>query len=207
MSIRAEAVRGLLISAAALAVATPAWAQTEPQPAEPAADQAEERVIVVTGTRRTDRSVTDSASPIDVISSADLQQQPTPNMLDAVKNLVPSFFVPQNTISDASTFVRAPSLRGLPADNILVMINGKRYNRSPLVQVYTGGDTALSFGSQGADISPIPSIAISNLQILRDGATAQYGSDAIGGVLNYGLRRDKGFEALVLHGRHYDDGG
>ena len=86
MSIRAEAVRGLLISAAALAVATPAWAQTEPQPAEPAADQAEERVIVVTGTRRTDRSVTDSASPIDVISSADLQQQPTPNMLDAVKN-------------------------------------------------------------------------------------------------------------------------
>ena len=207
MSIRAEAVRGLLISAAALAVATPAWAQTEPQPAEPAADQAEERVIVVTGTRRTDRSVTDSASPIDVISSAELQQQPTPNMLDAVKNLVPSFFVPQNTISDASTFVRAPSLRGLPADNILVMINGKRYNRSPLVQVYTGGDTALSFGSQGADISPIPSIAISNLQILRDGATAQYGSDAIGGVLNYGLRRDTGFEATALYGQHYDDGG
>ncbi len=163
--------------------------------------------IIVTGTRRTDRSVTDSASPIDVISAVDLQQQPTPNMLDAVKNLVPSFFVPQNTISDASTFVRAPSLRGLPSDNILVMINGKRYNRSPLVQVYTGGDTALSFGSQGSDISPIPSIAISNLQILRDGATAQYGSDAIGGVLNYGLRRDTGFEAQALYGQHYDDGG
>ncbi|HVF37129.1 MAG TPA: TonB-dependent receptor plug domain-containing protein, partial [Sphingomicrobium sp.] len=142
-----------------------------------------------------------------MISSAELQQQPTPNMLDAVKNLVPSFFVPQNTISDASTFVRAPSLRGLPADNILVMINGKRYNRSPLVQVYTGGDTALSFGSQGADISPIPSIAISNLQILRDGATAQYGSDAIGGVLNYGLRSDKGFEIQALYGQHFDDGG
>jgi iron complex outermembrane recepter protein len=210
MSIRADAIHGLLISAASLAVAAPAWAQTtEPEPAGPTAQEEQDArdVIVVTGTRRTDRSVTDSASPIDVISSAELQQQPTPNMLDAVKNLVPSFFVPQNTISDASTFVRAPSLRGLPSDNILVMINGKRYNRTPLVQVYTGGDTALSFGSQGADISPIPSIAISNLQILRDGATAQYGSDAIGGVLNYGLRRDTGFEAQLLYGQHYDDGG
>ena len=163
--------------------------------------------IVVIGTRRTDRSSTNSASPVDVISSAELNSQPAPNMLDALKNVVPSFFVPQNTISDASTFVRAPSLRGLPADNILVMINGKRFNRSPLVQVYTGGDTALSFGSQGADISSIPSIAIGNLQILRDGATAQYGSDAIGGVLNYGLRRDEGVEVQALYGRHFDDGG
>ncbi len=163
--------------------------------------------IVVIGTRRTDRSSTNSASPVDVISSAELNSQPAPNMLDALKNVVPSFFVPQNTISDASTFVRAPSLRGLPADNILVMINGKRFNRSPLVQVYTGGDTALSFGSQGADISSIPSIAIGNLQILRDGATAQYGSDAIGGVLNYGLRRDEGIEVQALYGRHFDDGG
>lgn len=163
--------------------------------------------IVVIGTRRTDRSSTNSASPVDVISAAELNSQPAPNMLDALKNVVPSFFVPQNTISDASTFVRAPSLRGLPADNILVMINGKRFNRSPLVQVYTGGDTALSFGSQGADISSIPSIAIGNLQILRDGATAQYGSDAIGGVLNYGLRRDEGIEVQALYGRHFDDGG
>lgn len=163
--------------------------------------------IVVIGTRRTDRSSTNSASPVDVIQAAELNAQPAPNMLDAMKNIVPSFFVPQNTISDASTFVRAPSLRGLPADNILVMINGKRFNRSPLVQVYTGGDTALSFGSQGSDISSIPSIAIGNLQILRDGATAQYGSDAIGGVLNYGLRRDEGIEVQALYGRHFDNGG
>ncbi len=202
----------LLASLSTFALTSPAIAaaqQPAPAPGPAATPPSDDPgdTIIVTGTRRTDRSVTDSASPIDVISAADLQQQPTPNMLDAVKNLVPSFFVPQNTISDASTFVRAPSLRGLPSDNILVMINGKRYNRSPLVQVYTGGDTALSFGSQGADISPIPSIAISNLQILRDGATAQYGSDAIGGVLNYGLRRDTGFEAQALYGQHYDDGG
>lgn len=204
----------LLASLSPFAFAVPAAAQEQPAPPPSdatAPEEAEEddpnREIVVTGTRRTDRSATDSASPVDVISATELKQQPTPNMLDAVRNIVPSFFVPQNTISDASTFVRAPSLRGLPADNILVMINGKRFNRSPLVQVYTGGDTALSFGSQGADISSIPSIAISNLQILRDGATAQYGSDAIGGVLNYGLRRDRGYEFQVLHGRHYDDFG
>ena len=202
----------LLASLSTFALTSPAIAaaqQPAPAPGPAATPPSDDPgdTIIVTGTRRTDRSVTDSASPIDVIGATELNAQPAVNMLDIVRNIVPSFYVPQNTISDASTFVRAPSLRGLPADNILVMINGKRYNRSPLVQVYTGGDTALSFGSQGADISPIPSIAISNLQILRDGATAQYGSDAIGGVLNYGLRRDTGFEAQALYGQHYDDGG
>lgn len=187
----------------ALASGDVAFAQT----AGADADEEAPSQIVVIGTRRTDRTVTDSASPVDVIAAAELNAQPAVNMLDAVKNIVPSFFVPQNTISDASTFVRAPSLRGLPADNILVMLNGKRFNRSPLVQVYSGGDTALSFGSQGADISSIPSIAIGNLQILRDGATAQYGSDAIGGVLNYGLRRDSGYEFQATYGQHFDNGG
>ncbi len=162
--------------------------------------------IVVIGSRRTDRTVTDSASPVDVISSAELSAQPAGNMLDAVKNIIPSFFVGQNSISDASTFVRAPSLRGLPADQVLVMLNGKRYNRSALVQVYNGGDTGLSFGSQGADISAIPSIAIKNLEVLRDGATAQYGSDAIAGVLNYGLREDAGFELVARYGQYFDHG-
>jgi len=162
---------------------------------------------VITGTRRTDRTVTNSASPIDVISSAELVQQPTANLLDTVKNIVPSFFVGQNTISDASSFVRAPSLRGLPGDEVLVQINGKRLNRSALVQVYTGGDTGLSFGSQGADISAIPAIAIKNLQVLRDGATAQYGSDAIAGVMNFGLRTDrKGIELQARYGQFYDHG-
>ena len=162
---------------------------------------------MITGTRRTDRTVTNSASPIDVISSAELVQQPTANLLDTVKNIVPSFFVGQNTISDASSFVRAPSLRGLPGDEVLVQINGKRLNRSALVQVYTGGDTGLSFGSQGADISAIPAIAIKNLQVLRDGATAQYGSDAIAGVMNFGLRTDrKGIELQARYGQFYDHG-
>lgn len=200
--------RAVLATATALfALASADVAMAQTTAGETMAEDDAAASIVVIGTRRTDRSSTNSASPVDVIQAAELNAQPTPNMLDALKNVVPSFFVPQNTISDASTFVRAPSLRGLPADNILVMINGKRFNRSPLVQVYSGGDTALSFGSQGADISSIPSIAIGNLQILRDGATAQYGSDAIGGVLNYGLRRDEGVEIQALYGRHYDNGG
>src|SRR5689334_19903915 len=103
--------------------------------------------IVITGTRRTDRTSTNSASPVDVIGSQELTQQPTANLLDTIKNIVPSFFVGTYTISDASTFVRSPSLRGLPGDETLVQINGKRFNRSALVQVYSGGDTGLGFGS------------------------------------------------------------
>jgi iron complex outermembrane receptor protein len=197
--------RILLSSATALTLVFMADAADAAQQAAPPPASSEE--IVITGTRRTDRTVTNSASPIDVISSAELVQQPTANLLDTVKNIVPSFFVGQNTISDASSFVRAPSLRGLPGDEVLVQINGKRLNRSALVQVYTGGDTGLSFGSQGADISAIPAIAIKNLQVLRDGATAQYGSDAIAGVMNFGLRNDrKGIELQARYGQFYDHG-
>ncbi|MEZ5680749.1 MAG: TonB-dependent receptor [Erythrobacter sp.] len=202
--------RALLVAATAawaMASADVALAQEADDGAAAVEEAPESSSIVVIGTRRTDRSAVNSASPVDVISATEIQSQPAANMLDVVKNVVPSFFVPQNTISDASTFVRAPSLRGLPADNILVMLNGKRFNRSALVQVYTGGDTALSFGSQGADISSIPAIAVSNLQVLRDGATAQYGSDAIGGVLNYGLREGPGFEAQALYGQNYEGDG
>lgn len=159
--------------------------------------------IVVIGTRRTDRTLTTSASPVDVISAAELTAQPAANMIDAVKNVVPSFYAGQNSISDASTFVRSPSLRGLPGDQVLVMLNGKRYNRSALVQVYAGSDTGLGRGSQGPDISAIPSLAISNLQVLREGATAQYGSDAIAGVLNYGLKEGAGLEFVARAGQYY----
>lgn len=192
-------------AAAAFIAAQPAFAQDSS--ATSAAAATEEKSIVVIGSRRTDRSDTDSSSPVDVIGSDELVGQPQANLLDVVRNLVPSFYVPQNTISDASTFVRAPSLRGLGADQILVMINGKRYNRSALVQVYTGGDTALSFGSQGADVANIPAIALKNLQVLRDGATAQYGSDAIAGVINYQLRDDTGFDVQALWGQQYEGDG
>ena len=197
----------MLASFSAVAfAAVPAAAQTAaPQAADEAAPKGED--IIVIGTRRTDRSSTNSASPIDVIGTKELSTQASSNLLDIVKNVVPSLYVASNSIADASTFVRSPSLRGLPADNVLVMINGKRLNRSALVQVYSGGDTGLGYGSQGADIASIPSIAVGNLQVLRDGATAQYGSDAIAGVMNYGIRDSKeGIEVQGRYGQYFRNG-
>ena len=196
----------LLATSAVQAQTVPqAESTTEPSVSEQTTTDAQD--VLVVGTRRTDRTSADSASPVDVIGAEELQSQPAANMLDIVRNIVPSFFVPQNTISDASTFVRPPSLRGLGADQILVMINGKRYNRSALVQVYSGADTALSYGSQGSDIGNIPAISVGNLQVLRDGATAQYGSDAIAGVINYQLREDQGFEMQASYGQTYRNDG
>ena len=200
-------IAGRLLASTIFGIAAMMASPVQAQTATPAAsDNSGLEQIVITGTRRVDRTVTDSASPVDIISAADINAQPTANMLDTVKNIVPSFFVGQNTISDASSFVRAPSLRGLPADEVLVQLNGKRFNRSALVQVYNGGDTGLSFGSQGSDISSIPSIGIARLDVLRDGATAQYGSDAIAGVLNFGLRSDAGFEVVGRYGQYQDHG-
>ena len=193
-------------AALALLSAQPAFAQdSDVAAAEEAEDEGS--TILVLGTRRTDRTSTTSPSPVDVISSAELTSQPAANIMDSVKNIVPSFFVGQNTISDASTFVRSPSLRGLSGDQVLVMVNGKRYNRSALVQVYGGSDTGLGRGAQGPDISAIPSLAIGNLQVLREGATAQYGSDAIAGVLNFGLKEDAGLEVVGRVGQFYEGDG
>ena len=206
-----KAVLFATTGAAALLGTQSAMAQSSPAPQDAAAadaglSAADKEQIVVIGSRRQDRSAANSASPVDVIGGEELKTQPAANMLDALKNIIPSFYVGQNSISDASTFVRAPSLRGLPADQVLVMLNGKRFNRSALVQVYNGGDTGLSFGSQGSDLSAIPSIAIKNLEVLRDGATAQYGSDAIAGVLNYGLRTNAGVEVVGRYGQYYRNG-
>lgn len=194
-------------AASVLAIAmNTALAQEKPA-ASGASDTGEVGEVIVTGTRRTDRTVAESSAPIDVLSGSDLAAQPTGNMLDTLSNMVPSFIVGQNSISDASSFVRAPSLRGLPGDEMLVMLNGKRMNRSALVQVYQGGETELAFGSQGPDLASIPSIAIKNLEILRDGASAQYGSDAIAGVLNYQFKTaSSGAEIDARYGEYFPKG-
>lgn len=204
------AIKVALGTAALFGIAEPAFAQSSASvisSASAAVEAGDEpgSAIVVLGTRRTDRSVTDSASPVDIIGAEELATQPAADMLDILKNVMPSFNVGQNSISDASTFVRAPSIRGLAGDMTLVMLNGKRLNRAALVQVAASDPTnALS---QGADLSVLPSIAFGNLQVLREGATAQYGSDAIAGVLNYSLRQDEGFEVATRYGSYFDDGG
>src|SRR5688572_14831161 len=195
----------LVAAAVALAISGAATAQEKSSSTESESDRPSALgEVIVTGTRRKDRTVAESSAPIDVLSGADLTNPASGNMLDSLSSIVPSFVVGQNSISDASSFVRAPSLRGLPGDQMLVMLNGKRFNRSALVQVFQGGETALSFGSQGPDLASIPSIAIDSLEILRDGAVAQYGSDAIAGVLNYHFREnDSGVEFGARYGAYY----
>ncbi len=161
--------------------------------------------IVVTGTRRTDRTVAESPVPIDVFSADDFKAQPSPQLQSILKTLVPSFNQNRNLLGDASAFVRPPNLRGLPADQILVLINGKRMHRSALVAV--AGD-ALNVGSQGPDLSQISSAAVSRIEVLRDGAAAQYGSDAIAGVINIGLNRaDSGYNFSARYGQTYEGDG
>ena len=200
--------RPISLVAAAVALAIGGIATAQERTAAPTATESDRPSalgeVIVTGTRRTDRTVAESAAPIDVISGADLATPASGNMLDALSSVVPSFSVGQNSIADASSFIRAPSLRGLPGDQMLTMLNGKRFNRSALVQVFQGGETALSFGSQSPDLASIPSISVASLEILRDGAVAQYGSDAIAGVLNYHFRENSsGVELSARYGSYY----
>lgn len=160
--------------------------------------------IVVTGTRRTDRTVLESSAPVDVFSADDFKAQPAPQLQTILQTLVPSFNQQRNLLGDASAFIRPPTLRGLPADQILVLLNGKRVHRSALVQLQGG---ALNAGAQGADLSQISSAAVGRIEVLRDGAAAQYGSDAIAGVINIGLRRDTGYEVTARYGQSYQGDG
>lgn len=161
--------------------------------------------IIVTGTRRTGRTATESAVPIDVIGGEDISSLATADVKVAMKNLVPSINLQRNALFDGSAFVRPATLRGLPPDETLVLINGKRVHRSALVQV-SGG--SLAAGSQGADLSQIPSAAVARIEVLRDGAAAQYGSDAIAGVINFSLaRQDKGLRLAARYGQYYEGDG
>ena len=166
-----------------------------------AAEEADDSVIVVTGTRRTNRSAGDTVAPVDVVSGSELANQATNDVGDALRLSVPSFNVSTQPISDAASLVRPANLRGLSPDNTLVLVNGKRQHRASVIAFLGGG---ISDGSQGPDISVIPSIAIKQLEVLRDGASSQYGSDAIAGVLNFILKdASEGVELTAKYGSTY----
>jgi iron complex outermembrane receptor protein len=191
-----------LISRSAVAISLlysmPVLAQdVAPQAAEGAPGQ----TIIVTGTRRTDRTVAESPTPIDVYSGEELQKLGVADMNQVLQNLVPSFSVARYAIGDGSSFVRPPNLRGLAPDQTLVLVNGKRMHRSALVQI---GANAQSAGAHSADLAQIPAIALKSVEVLRDGASAQYGSDAIAGVINMGLRDDTdGISGYARYGQYY----
>ena len=143
--------------------------------------------IVVVGSRAEPRSVTESTVPVDVISTQNLSRQGSRDLVTQLRTVVPSFNINTQPISDAATVVRPANLRNLAPDHTLVLVNGKRRHRASVITWLGNG---IADGSQGPDISIIPSIAIRQVEVLRDGAAAQYGSDAIAGVMNFQLKDD-----------------
>ena len=179
-------VHGILvifISLASIAIAQ----ETELESSDAASEQEVITLegIVVVGTRAKPRSVLESAVPIDVLPSDDFVKQGSTDLPDLLRNLVPSYNVNAQPIADAATVVRPANLRGLAPDHTLLLVNGKRRHRASVIAWLGNG---LSDGAQGADLSPIPSIALKQVEVLRDGASAQYGSDAIAGVVNLQLK-------------------
>ncbi len=160
--------------------------------------------LVVVGSRARPRTVTESPVPVDVISSEDLVLQGETDMANLLRNVVPSFNVNVQPISDAATFARPANLRGLAPDHTLVLVNGKRRHRTAVITWYGNG---LADGSQGPDIALIPGMALEQAEVLRDGAAAQYGSDAIAGVMNFVLKNARSGGALeVKSGGHFLEG-
>ncbi len=190
---------GFAATAASLCFATPVLAQ------EAETDNADVEKIAVVGSRAAPRSVGDSAVPIDIISAEEFKSTGSTDITTMMQAAVPSFNVNDQPINDASTLVRPANLRGLAPDHTLILVNGKRRHRAAVI-TFLGGQ--ISDGAQGPDISVIPSVALKQVEVLRDGAAAQYGSDAIAGVINFALKDDsEGGTVEVNTGQYFEGDG
>ena len=129
-------------------------------PITTSAEEADIEEVVVTGVRGKPRTVKDSPVPIDVFNSETIESVNVTSMNDIIRTLVPSFGIARQPISDGSTFVRPASMRGLPTDKTLVLVNGKRRHRNPVVVI--GGS-----GAQGPDLATIPGVAVKSIEILK----------------------------------------
>jgi len=166
---------------------------------------AEEDVVITTGTRRSMRSAADTPAPVDVITGIEFTSNAADDVQDLLRTAVPSYNVNTQPISDAASIVRPANLRGLSPDNTLVLVNGKRRHRGAVISFLGGG---IADGSQGVDVSSIPSLALKQVEVLRDGASSQYGSDAIAGVINFVLKDDDtGGVIEAKYGSTYDGDG
>ena len=175
---------GSAISIAMLAVALPGQAQDAD--AADDADELRQSQIVVTGTRSADRTALETAVPVDVFPVAELTETGRTELNQILAATVPSFNFNQTSISDGSDIIRPATLRGLSPDQTLVLVNSKRRHSSSLVNI----NGTVGRGSSAVDLNSIPTAAIGSVQVLRDGASAQYGSDAIAGVINVLLKEE-----------------
>ncbi|MFD1788295.1 TonB-dependent receptor plug domain-containing protein [Sphingomonas floccifaciens] len=187
----------LLLPASALAQQTPPAASSQDPAAAVPADQPEQDAvtaaeIIVTGSRSQEvRSNVDTAAPVDVVNSEQLAETGQVEVAQMVNFVAPSFNSAKQTIANGTDHIDPATLRGLGPDQTLLLLNGKRQHTTALVNV----NSTVGRGSVGYDMNAIPAAAIERIEVLRDGAAAQYGSDAIAGVINIGLkRRDHGIE-------------
>jgi len=183
----------------ALGTAAPSYAE------ENSAEAKDVERIAVVGTRAAPRSVAESPVPVDIVGGDELGKNASTDMLDQLQAAVPSFTVKSQPISDAASFIRPVNLRGLSSDSTLILLNGKRRHRASVIAFQGGG---VNDGAQGPDISVIPSAALKQVEVLRDGAAAQYGSDAIAGVMNFVLKDDAdGGSISARYGEYYEGDG
>ena len=159
--------------------------------------------IITLGARAKARSATDSVAPVDVINASELANQGDVDITNLLRNSVPSYYVSDQPISDAGTMVRPQGLRGMAADHTLVLVNGKRRHRSSVILWAAGG---ISDGAQGPDTSVFPTAAIKTVDVLRDGAASQYGSDALAGVINFNLKDASEGGSISVKAGQYGEG-
>jgi len=159
--------------------------------------------LAVVGTRGEARTVTSSPVPIDVLTAQDIVSTGRTETNQVLQMLAPSFNFPRPSIADGSDHVRPATLRGLGPDQVLVLINGKRRHNSALVNV----NGTVGRGSTGVDLNAIPASMIARVEVLRDGAAAQYGSDAIAGVINVVLKGTETGEAAATFGHTSENDG
>lgn len=184
----------LLLGATAGAVLAPCVALSAEPPEGALAE------IVVTGTRRVGQSPTETLSPIDLIGGDLIGQQATYDLTDSLTRVSPSLNTQRFPIADGTAMIRPVSLRNLSPDHTLVLMNGTRRHRSALVNLQLAPLGTVNQGSQAVDWAAFPAAAIERVEILRDGASAQYGSDALAGVINVILKEDR--EGLSFSGQY-----
>lgn len=184
-----------------LVLSAPAFAQTADPASEDGTNPAQE--IVVTGSRVGERTVTTSPVPVDSLRGEELRASGYQETTEILRQLAPSFAFATPTTPDGNTHIHSASLRGLSPDETLVLLNGRRLHTAAWVN--TGG--TIGKGSTPTDLNQIPAAGIGRIEILRDGASAQYGSDAIAGVINILLRTDTELHATASAGSTYNGGG
>jgi iron complex outermembrane receptor protein len=176
--------------------------------AQGASGEATIEEIVTTGTRKRGLSPTETLSPVDVLSGSTVQNQASFDLTESLTRVAPSLNTQRFPIADGTALIRPVSLRNLSPDHTLVLMNGIRRHRSALVNLQLAPLGTVNQGSQAVDWAAFPAAAIERIEILRDGASAQYGSDAIAGVVNVILKdSSSGFSASAQYGETYDSEG